>query len=249
MKPPSAHTLRHVKSTGYSLNSHYSGIRKSSIPQKSPLNVSTFAEADGLRELMAQKAAESSAKQLLTPINTNQVNFSGGREPMVNSLSQMVHNNVTAPEVSHGAQVQSPPVTPFQPDFFMQTSAMMPPSLQAQYASFTDHTPPYSAGPLTNSSWSDAPLTSPDVANFPQSFIPSLSYSGPGDDQNNIPWMFSADQSPGYNVNTTNENKKTEFYIQEFPNQKEEHAQAARLLEGPRPKHYAFENRGQQDYA
>ena len=60
---PSGHSLRHVKSTGHNLNGHYPGIRKSSIPQRSPLNFTTFAESEALQELMAQKAAEDTAQQ------------------------------------------------------------------------------------------------------------------------------------------------------------------------------------------
>jgi len=201
---------------------------------------------------MAQKAAEDAAQQQLTPMNATQMTFNRQQEQMVRSLSQMVHNNTAADLTAQPrpTQVHSPPVTPFQPDFYLHTSSVMPPSIQAQYAHFADYTPPYSAGPLTNSSWSDAPLTSPDLANFPPvSIIPSLPYGGPSESQTNMPWMFSADQISSFTVNSPAENKKTEFYLQEFPNQKEEHARAAKLLDHPKPKHYVFEHKGQQDYS
>ncbi|KAK5945763.1 hypothetical protein PMZ80_002971 [Knufia obscura] len=249
MTPPSGHALRHVKSTGHSLNSHYPGIRKSSIPHRSPLNFSTFAESEAFRELMAQKAAEDCAEQQLTPVNTTQMSYNAPQEPMVRSLSQMVHSNAAPGDLSQRPQMHSPPITPFQQDFYLQSSSMMPPSVQVQYANLADHTPPYSAGPLTNTSWSDAPLTTPDLANFPNgNIVPSLPYGAPSEDQHNVPWMFSADQSPSFTANTPTESKKTEFYMQEFPNQREEHARAAKLLDHPRPKHYAFDNKGQQDY-
>jgi len=248
--PPSGHMLRHSKSTGHCLNSHYPGIRKSSIPQRSPLNFSTFAESEAFQELMAQKAAEEAAQHQLTPMNATQMSYGRPQEPMVRSLSQMVHGNASVDLLAQPqhAHVHSPPVTPFQPEFYLQTSSVMPPSVQAQYANFADYTPPYSAGPMTNSSWSDAPLTSPDLANFPPvSIIPSLPY-GPADDQR-MPWMFSADQSPSFAVNSPAEQKKMEFLATEFPDQKEEHARVARLLDHPKPKHYVFEHKGQQDFS
>ncbi|KAK5089648.1 hypothetical protein LTR70_006542 [Exophiala xenobiotica] len=249
MTPPAGHALRHVKSTGHSLNNHYPGVRKSSIPYRSPLNFSTFAESEAFRELMAQKAAEDAVQQQMTPTNTIQMSYAGPHEPMVRSLSQMVHSNATSTDLPSRSQVHSPPVTPFHPDFYLRTSSMMAQPIQSQYASFADYTPPHSARPLTNSSWSDAPLTSPDLANFPAvNMIPSLSYGGLGDEQNNMPYMLSTEQSSYLQTNTPTESKKTEFFLQEFPNQKEEHARAAKLLDHPRPKHYAFDNKGQRDY-
>jgi len=249
MTPPGGHVLRHVKSTGHSLNNHYPGIRKSSMPYRSPLNFSSFAESEAFRELMAQKAVEDTAQQQKTPMNTSQVSYAGPQEPMVRSLSQMVHNNAMITDMPSQPQVNSPPVTPFHPDFYLQTSSMMPPSIQSQYANFTDYTPPYSAGPLTNSSWSDAPLTSPDLTNFPVNIAPSLSCGGLGDDQNNMSYMLSTEQGTYCQPNNLTEGKKTEFFLQEFPNQKQEHARAAKMLDHPRPKHYAFDNKGQHDYS
>ena len=247
MTPPAAHTLRHAKSAGHSLNSQYPGIRKPSIPHRSPLNFSTFAESEAFKELMAQKAAEEIAQQQSTPTMNTHMNYVGQQEPMARSLSQIVYSNGSCADMS---QMQSPPITPFQPDFYLQTSSMMAPSIQEQYASFADYTPPYSAGPLTNSSWSDAPLTSPDLANFAHAGImPALPYGGPADDHHNMSYMLSARQVPYIQTNTPTETRKTEFMMQEFPNQKEEHARAAKLLDHPRPKHYAFENKSQRDYS
>ena len=45
------------------------------------------------------------------------------------------------------------------------------------------------------------------------------------------------------------EGKKTEFYIQEFPGQKEEHAHVAQqLAQSSKPKNYVFANTTQGDF-
>ena len=226
----SAQPLRHVKSTGHSLNSHYSGVRKASATAKSPLNVATFAEAE-FQAMLAQTASENNMKQQLTPVNT---------------AFQTMQAQPPAPPMPHRSHMQSPPITPFQPQF-MPTNSMPPPSIQ--YASCADYTPPYSAGPLTNSSWSDAPLTSPELFNFPQvNFIPTLMGDMSHDEQIHVPWTFASDQSPGPGVNAANNDKQTQFYIQEFPNQAEEHAQAAQHLNQSRPKHYAFQHHKPEDF-
>lgn len=243
MPSTSAQALRHVKSTGHGLNS-YGGIRKSSIPQKSPLNVSTFAEAD-FQQLMARKAAENSLKQQLTPINTTQMTFPSSQPQPFHSLQQIVNSDVPLQKRS---QVQSPPITPYQTDFLLHSASMMPPAIQAQYASFADFTPPYSAGPLTNSSWSDAPLTSPDLANFPSSNLMPSMLGDLQEDHIHMPWTFSADQSPHHVVSPGNDQRQTQFYIQEFPNQKAEHAQAAQQLNQTRPRHYAFQHHKPEDF-
>lgn len=233
-----AQTLRHVKSTGHSLNSHYPGVRKSSIAQKSPLNISTFAQAE-YQHLMAQRATENSLGQQLTPISTAPSNYVSMQTPLQMSSSHQI-------TPAHSAMIQcqpvhSPPITPYQTDF-LQTSSMLPPSIRAQYATFVDYTPPYSAGPLTNSSWSDAPLTSPDMAQFSQAhFIPPMISDMQTHDQTGTPWMFS-DHNLDVVPETPAIETKTQFYIQEFPNQKKEHAQAAQQLSQSRPKHYAFQH-------
>jgi hypothetical protein len=42
--------------------------------------------------------------------------------------------------------------------------------------------------------------------------------------------------------------KKTEFHIQEFPNQKQEHAHVAQQLAQQKPKNYVFANTAPHDY-
>lgn len=247
---PMAQALRHTKSTGYSLNNqyHYGGVRKTSLPRKSPLTAS-FAEAD-FQKFMAQRMADNDVQQQLMPINTSHVNHSCVAEKAVNhfQLHPMAQQNSQAREMPPHTQISSPPITPFQTDFLngIPTSSMMPSSIRAQYATAADWTPPYSAGPLTNSSTSDAPLTSPDFAHYspfpPVQYIPSLSPANPlhGEESNNCQWIFSPDRSPQHVVvnNTVINNKSPDDFkinLYEFPNQREEHAQATKQL--PRPAH------------
>jgi hypothetical protein len=42
--------------------------------------------------------------------------------------------------------------------------------------------------------------------------------------------------------------KRTEFFITEFPNQQQEHAQVAQQLSQQKPKNYVFANSAPQDY-
>ena len=256
--------IRHVKSTGHSLNARYSGIRKPSSAQRSPMNISTFAEAEALNRLMAEQAAAAQAPAPRT--DTTGPLMSPDHLPAHSHAHfDYVANSLTH-HVGHASQYQlpttqhltlmtaSPPVTPFATEFDPSHGgfAMPPVSAPPQYASFPDFTPPYSAGPLTNSSWSDAPLTSPDIPNFPPvTYIPSLGHpferhSVAGHFQEFIlPSDLKQEMGP---MSATIEQKKTDFFIQEFPNQREEHAHIARQLGHTKPKSYIFANTAPSDY-
>ena len=147
----------------------------------------------------------------------------------------------------------SPPETPFNAEFAHHSLHLSVPPVSAppQYATFQDYTPPYSAGPLTNSSWSDAPLTSPDIDNFPQAYIPSLNHPQTIESPQSHfqQFVLPSDNKPDtHNTISTLEQKKTEFFIQEFPNQKEEHAHIAQQLAQSRPTSYVFSNTAPSDY-
>lgn len=253
MTPPTAQPLRHSKSTGYSLNSQYAGVRKSSLPRKSPLAAS-FAESD-FQKFMAHKMIDHEGHSQLTPINTTYTRHPSLPEQALAQFHahQMPKHATQMAERPTRSQMASPPITPFQTDFFngMHPASMMPSSIQAQYASTADWTPPYSAGPLTNSSLSDAPLTSPDFAHFspfpPVQYIPSLSPATHGrTDEPSNHWLFSADDSPRPMAlpNTAAMNKAADDFkinLYEFPNQKEAHAQATRQLpRAPQSHHNVF---------
>lgn len=253
MTPPTAQPLRHSKSTGFSLNSQYAGVRKSSLPRKSPLAAS-FAESD-FQKFMAHKMVDGEGHSQLTPINTNYARHPSLPEQALVQFHahQMPKHTAPMPEMPSRPQMASPPITPFQTDFFngMHQNPMMQSSIRSQYASTADWTPPYSAGPLTNSSLSDAPLTSPDFAHFspfpPVQYIPSLSpATHPRGEETNTHWLFAGDDSPRPMAlpNNAVANKAADDFkinLYEFPNQKEAHAQATRQLpRAAQPHHNVF---------
>jgi hypothetical protein len=148
----------------------------------------------------------------------------------------------------------SPPTTPFALEFDHSQGgySMAPVSAPLQYASLPDYTPPYSAGPLTNSSWSDAPLTSPELPSFPPvTYIPSINHSQKSESFSGHfhDFILASDCKPESDSgSSTSESKKTDFLIQEFPNQKEQHANVARQLAQNKPKTYVFANTAPSDY-
>lgn len=240
----SGQSIRHVKSTGHSLHNHYAGIRKSSLPQRSPLNVSTFAEAD-LQLLLAQRAAGMTPTQHPTANGNQSTHYQQDQSQAGCMMPQVPQFNAGL----SGQQMQSPPATPYQQDFFLQSSSMLPPSVHAQYAYMPDYTPPYSAGPMTNSSWSDAPLTSPDITNFPQmTFVPSLATDAQCEDNIGL-WHLSNDINIHSRLNAEPEGKKAQFRIETFPNQDQEHAQISQHFNRPRPNHFVFQHFGQGDFS
>lgn len=256
---PGSHSIRHVKSTGHSLNARYPGIRKASSAQRSPLNVTSFAEAEAFGRLVAQQP-------LLEGSNEGTCNNTPLVSPEITMDSQMsthLQHAFYRQDVPTSAQYppsastyystfQSPPVTPFRPDYYMpsqQPNLMPPVSAGPQYATCPDQTPPYSAGPLTSSSWSDAPLTSPDMATFQlMSHMPLMAYSISTDVATGQyrHFMTSPDKSEVSPI--LFEEKKTEFFIHEFPGQKEEHAHVAQQLAQQKPKNYVFTNATPNDY-
>lgn len=254
-----SHTIRHVKSTGHGLNAHYAGVRKPSSAQRSPLNMSTFAEAEAFRKLLAQRANDSTPLTSATMGSSTPVPSPGLMINTQQSDGTVINKADLArtyqlPASQHlTISAASPPVTPFAPDHNGQGPFHAPPvSAPPQYASFADTTPPYSAGPMTNSSWPDAPLTSPEAPSFPAHYLPSLpTLSQSGDPAlHGCPnFVLPSDTKSVFDaVDTTAHNKPTEFFIQEFPNQKEEHAHVAQQLALNRPRNYVFANSAQSDY-
>jgi len=254
--PSAPHTVRHVKSANH-MNARYSGVRKASSAQRSPMCVASFAEAEAFRQLMGQQATVAqSLSELPQPLLSPDA-VSGGQlhEPEKNPLfAQNIH-------VSHQFQgpihiaTASPPITPMAADFMTrglsQQSLIPPASAPPQYASFPDYTPPYSAGPLTGGSWSDAPLTSPEVPSFPPvTYIPSLGYPQQCDvlSNNFQQFVLPSDPNTDLSLDAQLDQKRTEFFIQEFPNQKREHAHVAQQLAQQKPKSYVFNNSAPHDY-
>ncbi len=262
LSPHSPHSVRHVKSAGQNLHSRYAGVRKASSAQRSPMCATTFAEAEAFNHLMAQQQtmATTPLTELPEPF------FSPDHLSHCDSIGGSAHSTFFPPNLDLSNQYSmhppqnlsittaSPPITPMVASFMSrgpsQQSLMPPASAPPQYATFPDYTPPYSAGPLTNSSWSDAPLTSPELPAFPVSYISSLGYPQQNDSAGgHFPhYVLRSDNKSEMDFHSHLDQKQTEFYIQEFPNQKEEHAHVAQQLAQQKPKNYVFANTAPQDY-
>jgi hypothetical protein len=80
--------------------------------------------------------------------------------------------------------------------------------------------------------------------------IPQVMYPTAQDFSNGVFQNFSAPSQPKTDMTyaSSAEQKETEFYIQEFPRQKEEHAHAAQQLAQQKPKNYVFANATPNDF-
>ena len=266
-----SHSIRHVKSTGQNLNVKYAGIRKPSSAQRSPLNITTFAEAEEFSNLMAerkfpQQTESENAGAPPTPISSEDImrtRLPSLEEPVFTGEEpeqEIPHQYFLNGQPSQFSMA-SPPSTPMKPDFLHapQMQSMMPPlSAPPQYAIFPDYTPPYSAGPFTASSWSDAPLTSPEMAIFPSaSHMPQQRYvspvmheysAGPSYQHQFAAQSRTEQKQRDLSPHANHSQKQTEFFIQEFPRQKEEHAHAAQQMARQKPKNYVFANATPSDF-
>jgi hypothetical protein len=263
--------MRRIKSTGQSLNVNYSGVRKASTVQRSPLNHATFAEAGAFNRVMTTQGpmdmpSPSTSARFAppTPLSPNDAannQTEGYGNDYYLGVDQDTPNQY-APSLMGIRTMASPPHTPLNPDMVtqMQNPWMQPPPMSAppQYATFPDYTPPYSAGPLTSSSWSDAPLTSPEFHSFPPNIhMPQPTYVSPmiyGEPDIYHPG-FRSSPSQGPSPHSlagisppSGPQKATEFCIQEFPQQKEAHAHAAKQLATSKPKNFIFANATSSDY-
>ncbi|KIW70507.1 hypothetical protein PV04_02769 [Phialophora macrospora] len=261
MSPQGPHSVRHVKSAGQGLHSRFAGIRKASSAQRSPMCATTFAEADAFNQLMARQAIATTPltevpEPLLSPDHVshgfNPVELE--KNPFFIQDMDMSNQYSMQPPQNLSITTASPPTTPMIANFMSrgppQPSLMPPASAPPQYATFPDYTPPYSAGPLTSSSWSDAPMTSPDVPSFPVSYISSLGFPQHYDIVSSQlqQYVLRSDNKSEVDMDSHLDQKKTEFCIQEFPNQKQEHAHVAQQLAQQKPKAYVFANTAPQDY-
>ena len=264
-----AQPIRHVKSTGQNLNVTYAGIRKPGSAQRSPLNIATFAEAEEFNSLLTRQkyphpAESDQTAAPPTPLSNEDIMRTQPPnldEPSFAEQGQEISNQHFLNGQLYQFKLASPPSTPIKSEVFAPSNmqSMMPPlSAPPQYAVFPEYTPPYSAGPLTTSSWSDAPLNSPEMVTLPppihmsrQSYVspvmhdyssrpsyPTHFFSQPPAEQRQIEITPAAHTGQ----------KQTEFFIQEFPRQKEEHAHAAQQMAQQRPKNYVFANATPSDF-
>ena len=250
---PHPYPVRHVKSMGQNLNIRYGGVRKPSSAQRSPLNIATFAEADAFGELIQsqQNNAEShTGTTPPTPISSD--DFLAHQFPIHEDGLYLDQDQHTPHQFYFNGQplnfnMASPPSTPLKPEFYpahIQTS-IPPLSAPPQYAVFTDHTPPYSAGPTTSSSWQEASFTSAEMYQIPQVMYPTARDFSNGAFPNfSVPPQSKVEATYA----STAEETQTEFFIQEFPRQKEEHAHAAQQLPQQKPKNYVFANATPNDF-
>lgn len=245
---PHPHLVRHVKSTGQCLNVRYSGIRKPSSAQRSPLNVATFGELLQSQQLNGERPAGATPP---TPVSCDELVAHPFAIHEDGLYSDQEHN--TSHEFYYNGQavnfnMASPPSTPLKPEFYSaHLQAALPPlSAPPQYAVFPDRTPPYSAGPLTGSSWSDAQLASAELS-YP---FPPVMYPTAQDFNNGVFQNFSAPMQPKTETPyaSQSDQKQPEFFIQEFPGQREEHAHAAQQLSHQKPKNYTFTNTTPNDF-
>ena len=264
-----AHPIRHVKSTGQNLNVTYAGIRKPGSAQRSPLNISTFAEAEEFNNLVekqkySQRSDLEQSRAPPTPLSNEDLmrtRLPTLEEPLFTEQDQETPQQYFLNGQPSQFNLASPPSTPMKSELFPppHMQSMMPPmSAPPQYAVFPDYTPPYSAGPLTASSWSDAPLTSPEMATFsPPAHMSQQTYVSPVmhdySSGHPYPGPFATprhvEQKQIENLAPApNGQKQTEFFIQEFPRQKEEHARAAQQMAQQKPKNYVFANATPSDF-
>jgi hypothetical protein len=251
---PHHHSIRQVKSMGQNLNVRYSGIRKPNSAQRSPLNAATFAEADSLKILLhfQQANAERNAETTPpTPVSSDDLISRPfpvhGELPFADPDQHTPHQFYFNGQYAN-FNTASPPSTPLKPELYPAhvQATMLPLSAPPQYAVFPDHTPPYSAGPLTSSSLSDAQFTLPEMPySLPQVMYPTAQDFSNGVFQNS---SASAQHKADTACASDADQKQTEFLIQEFPRQKEEHAHAAQQLAPQKPKNYVFANATPNDF-
>ncbi|PKY07588.1 hypothetical protein P168DRAFT_279545 [Aspergillus campestris IBT 28561] len=250
-RAPSYGAVRQSKSA-QNLNARYAGVRKASAAQRSPLNMSTFAEAG---------AALASAKaEMLHPITTGAL-----APPTPLTPEDFQHLLPTSPSdggyclSAHPTSqlfpttqpmqinVASPPATPMMDmmSSYAYPGVAPPMSAPAHYTSFPDY-----ASCDAPRSWTDATSMPSPEASFhsrcpvpPHGDLSCLSYEQSLDPEavENIPvssspsLVYSADVDMSGDV-------KTEFRFEEFPKQHEAHRYVAQQLPCHKPKQYSFNN-------
>lgn len=246
---PPNQALRQVKSTNGSLNVRYGGVRKPSSAQRSPLYRSTFGDAEAFRMLASNDLPEAPQSANLAPPTPL------SPEVVVSQPMSQHHGFLQGMESEPQNQVfntnfhmQSPPTTPMAPEIYGHMQSMPPASAPPHFTVFQDNTPPYSSGPPTTSSWCDAPYATPEYPGLsPAIHMPQPTHISPiAQDFAGFPQMQSF---PDTKVDSSPPQKPTEFYIQEFPQQKEAHAHAAKQLAQQKPTSYSFSHWVPKDFS
>ncbi|KAL4941333.1 hypothetical protein BDV06DRAFT_194719 [Aspergillus oleicola] len=236
-------SVKHSKSA-QSLNSRYAGVRKAS--QRSPLNLSTFAEAGVL------SSAKTELSTMLQPVTT------GSLAPPTPLTPEDLHHLLpqtptdgyclSAAPTSHvfpttqpmQINIASPPDTPLgmEMNFPYQYGGMAPPmSAPAHFTSFPDYG---CDGTLPGKSWEATSMPSPE-ATF-QSQVPmdlSMSYEQALEQCQSESGHSGSPYCEG-DMHTPGDAKATEFHLYEFPDQEEAHRFVAQQLPNQKPKAYTF---------
>ncbi|KAL4766197.1 homeobox domain-containing protein [Aspergillus foveolatus] len=241
-------TVKQSKSA-QNLSSRYAGVRKPSA-QRSPLNLSTFAEAGVL------SSAKTELPTMLQPVTTNSL-----APPTPLTPEDLHHLLPTTPSTDSyclSAQptahlfpttqpmqinIASPPATPLGMDMissYPYHSVAPPMSAPANFTSFPDYS---CDGSFQGRNWEATSMPSPEVP-F-QSQCHQLNFSS-------IPYEHALDQSQSENGASRSPfgdadiqapgdaSKATEFHLYEFPDQEEAHRFVAQQLPNQKPRAYTF---------
>lgn len=250
------HGVRQSKSA-QSLSSRYAGVRKASAAQRSPFNLSTFAEAGSLNS----KAEMSS---MLQPTVTN------GLAPPTPLTPEDLHHLLPATPSDGGyclsaqptsqlfptsqpmqINIASPPATPLAVNMMPSYSyhGVAPPmSAPAHYTTFPEY-PPCDGASLTGRSWAEAtsmPSPEQSFSSRCQVDMSSASYEAVNQRASSVDngtvssspsLVFSKDIE--MHTDSVDDARQIEFSIHEFPEQQQAH-RFIQQVPSQKPKAYTF---------
>ncbi|PWY81966.1 hypothetical protein BO70DRAFT_43437 [Aspergillus heteromorphus CBS 117.55] len=252
-----SHGVRQSKSA-QGLNSRYAGVRKASAAQRSPLNLSTFAEAGALgtkadMSSMLQPAPTAGGLAPPTPLTPEDLHHLLPTTPSDGGycLSAQPSSQLFPTTQPMQINIASPPATPLAVDVLSSYpyQGLPPMSAPAHYTSFADYTS--CEGPLTGRSWTDATsMPSPEASfqspcHMPQQDLSGLSYEQAVDHMpvtGSPSLVYTTSDVDMPTAAYCDDSKQTEFHIYEFPEQQEAHRFVAQQLPSQKPKAYTFTN-------
>ncbi|CAK45294.1 transcriptional regulator family: Homeodomain [Aspergillus niger] len=263
------HAVRQSKSA-QGLNSRYAGVRKASAAQRSPLNLSTFAEAGALgskadMSSMLQPAVTTGGLAPPTPLTPEDLHHLLPTTPSDGGycLSAQPTSQLFPTTQPMQINIASPPATPLAVDVlssYPYQGVAPPMSAPAHYTSFADYAS--CEAPLTGRSWTDATsMPSPEASfqspcQLPQADLTTMSYEQAMEQgADHVPVTGSpslvyhtSDVDMPTSAAFCGDSKQTEFHIYEFPEQQEAHRFVAQQLPSQKPKAYTFNNQTPNDF-
>lgn len=267
-----SNTLRHAKSThnlGSALSPRYpGGVRKVSAPLRSPWGVaasmdsSTPSTACSAEFMVPPLVTASMAPH--TPLTPEDMQYL--LPPTPNEGQYCLSPNADTGcarmyPASQPTHVQSPPRTPLHPDVLSQVQYQLP---GAPVSNCSGYEPPSLSLPVDAgmpAMWPNetgnlsmpvihmpqptyiSPITQSDQLGDPGLAAENFSKSPPQCNAGGSPNLLS-----GLGSHPVTPKIKTEFLIEEFPNQQEAHKFAAKQLSSRRPEKYTFTNQTPTDY-